>query len=48
MTLIAEVYLKRPRLDQSTLSLLLYWQAHILAALVAAFSGAQPTLNMDG
>jgi hypothetical protein len=46
MALIAEVYLKRPELDQSTLSLLLCRQAHVLAALIAAFSGAQPTPNM--
>jgi hypothetical protein len=37
MTFIAEVYLKRPERDQSTLSLLLYRQAHVLAALIAAF-----------
>jgi hypothetical protein len=46
MTLITEVCLKRPEPDQSTLSLLLYRQAHVLAALIAAFSGAQPTPNM--
>jgi hypothetical protein len=46
MAFIAEVCLKCPEPNQSTLSLLLYRQAHILATLIAAFSGVQPASNM--
>jgi hypothetical protein len=46
MTFIAEVYLKRLEPDQSILSLLLYRQACVLAALITTFSGAQSTPNM--
>jgi hypothetical protein len=37
ITLVVEVCLKRSEPDQSTLSLLLYRQAQVLAALIAAF-----------
>jgi hypothetical protein len=46
MTLITEACLKRLEPNQSTLSLLLYRQAHILAVSSPLSSGVQLTLNI--